>query len=305
MAVYGGQAHKGDRLAPYLLSLPIALLLGTIFMVPFLFLVIFSFWRFVPGSLIPERVFSIENYAKLFLDPYYSDVFFRTLRISVLATVVCAVAGFPVARTLSSMRSKWKGLLLALLLLPLVGGVMVQTMGWVALLLRYGALNGFLRTVGIISQPINFLGGEFAVVIGLVQGFLPFMVLPLITILTRLDPSMEEAASMLGANRLRTFFEVVLPLSSGGLTVGCLLVFTASLASFVTPSVLGQGKIQVFGTLAYQQAILVLNWPFASALAVLWITLFLGFGSLVKAASALRARTRLSKRLTLDQHIGG
>jgi ABC-type spermidine/putrescine transport system permease subunit I len=161
--------------------------------------------------------------------------------------------------------------MLTLIALPMIGGAMIQTMGWMAMMMRYGMLNGILMGLGLAKEPVAFLGSELGIVIGLVQSFIPLMVLPLVTSLGAIDVTLEDAAKSLGANSFRTFFEVVLPLSLPGAAAGTLLTLMMNLTMFVTPSILGQNKIMVFGTIAYQQAISVGNWPFASAFAIFFI----------------------------------
>jgi ABC-type spermidine/putrescine transport system permease subunit I len=129
-------------------------------------------------------------------------------------------------------------------------------------------VNGGLKALGLITSSIRFLGTELGILIGLVQAFLPLMVLPLATVLAKLPKDLESAAMSLGAPRLAVWRRVILPLAVPGILAGSVLVFCAALTSFVTPQVLGQGKISTFATIAYQQAALVLDWPFASALAV-------------------------------------
>jgi ABC-type spermidine/putrescine transport system permease subunit I len=136
----------------------------------------------------------------------------------------------------------------------------------------------------VIATPIHLLGTETGVTIGLIQAFLPLMVFPLITVLGRVPAELEAAAATLGAPRWRVIWRIVAPLALPGISAGCILVFAACLTSFVTPQILGQGHVQMFGTLVYQQAALVLNWPFASALAVLML-LCLGAVALLAGAA--------------------
>ncbi len=157
---------------------------------------------------------------------------------------------------------------------------MIQTMGWMTMMMRYGMINGILTAIGLTDKPIQFLGSELGITIELVQSFIPLMVLPLVTSLGAIDVSLEDAAKSLGANPMRTFLQVVFPLSLPGAVAGTLLVLMANLTMFVTPSILGQNKYQVFGTLAYQQAVAVGNWPFASAFALFFI-LMIGVFALI------------------------
>ena len=277
---------------------PATLLMSLVFLVPFFLLFITSFWRFIPGSFIPKQIFTLENYARVVTDPYFLSVYKETLLISLGATAITVILSYPLARLISQQKAGLKGLLFILVTLPMIGGSMIQTLGWETILLRYGALNGILKMLEIIHQPITFLGNEEGIIIGLVQSFLPLMVIPLASSLGSIDKSMEEAAKSLGANAIRVFFEVIFPLSLPGAIAGAILVLMANLTSFVTPSMLGQGKIQVFGTMAYQQAILVMNWPFSSAFAIFFILLAAVVAMLVYSLS----RWINKRRVEVDVH---
>jgi putative spermidine/putrescine transport system permease protein len=250
---------------------PATLLMVLVFLVPFILLLVTSFWRFVPGTYIPQITFTLENYVRVVTDPYFISVYKETIYISFTATAITFLLGYPLARLISQQKTGLKGLLFVLVTLPMIGGAMIQTLGWETLLIRYGAINDLLQLFGIIHHPITFLGNEGGIIIGLVQSFLPLMVIPLASSLAAIDKSMEDAAASLGANAVRVFFEVIFPLSLPGAIAGTILVLMANLTSFVTPSMLGQGGIQVFGTMAYQQAIMVMNWPFSSAFAMFFI----------------------------------
>ena len=243
------------------------LLIVVAFLLPFLLLILAGFWSQPPGSWIVDPTFTLKNYARIATDPYYIAAFFRTIWLSLLTVAVCLVLGFPVARWIACGKPG-RSLLAITMLLPLVAGALLQTLGLVNLLSLLGVVNGALKAMGLIDSSIRFLGTQLGILIGLVQAFLPLMVLPLATVLARLPRELEQAAMSLGAPRLSVWRRVVLPLSLPGILAGSVLVFCAALTSFVTPQVLGQGKIPTFATIAYQQAALVLDWPFASALAV-------------------------------------
>lgn len=254
----------------FLLILPASLIIGLVFLAPFALLAVQSFWTYV-SSFVSEPTFTLANYQKLFVDSYYFQVYGRTAKLSLISTAITLVLAYPLARFISRLPTGKKGFMLSLVALPMIGGAMIQTMGWMTMMMRYGMLNGILMGIGLIQKPITFLGSELGVVIGLIQSFIPLMVLPLVASLGAIDESLEDAAKSLGANSMRTFFSVVLPLSLPGAISGTILVFMVNLTMFVTPSLLGQNKITVFGTLAYQQAIAVGNWPFASAFAIFFI----------------------------------
>ncbi len=256
-----------SRTSTILLLAPAMLLIGVAFLLPFLLLVLAGFWSQPPGSWIVDPTFTLKNYARIATDAYYVTAFARTIWLSLFTVAICLLLGFPVARWIASRRPLHSFLAITMLL-PLVAGALLQTLGLVNLLSLLGVVNGALKSLGLIDSSIRFLGTELGILIGLVQAFLPLMVLPLATVLAKLPKELEQAAMSLGAPRLAVWRRVILPLSVPGILAGSVLVFCAALTSFVTPQVLGQGKIPTFATIAYQQAALVLDWPFASALAV-------------------------------------
>jgi putative spermidine/putrescine transport system permease protein len=243
------------------------ILVGGVFLLPFALLVVTGFWSQRPGSWLIDPTFTLKNYARIATDPYFITAFLRTIWLSVVTTVICLLLGFPVARWIASGRPG-RSLMAIVMLLPLVAGALLQTLGLVNLLSLLGVVNGALKALGLIDGSIHFLGTQIGILIGLVQAFLPLMVLPLATVLAKMPAELEQSAMSLGAPRFEVWRRIILPLSLPGILAGSVLVFCATLTSFVTPQVLGQGKIPTFATIAYQQAALVLDWPFASALAV-------------------------------------
>ncbi|MBB5751852.1 ABC transporter permease [Prosthecomicrobium pneumaticum] len=264
-----------------LLLTPALLLTGVVFLAPFGLLVATGFWSQPKGSLIVERSFTLDNYVRIAADLYYWRGLGRTLGLSAATTILCLLIGFPVAQWLVRRARRTRALVTALILVPLVCGALLPTLGLVNILGTLGVLNGTLKALGLIDRSIPFLGNDSGILIGLVQSFLPLMILPLATVLDRLPVSLEEAAMSLGATRPKVWRRVILPLAAPGMLAGALLVFCAALTSFVTPQILGQGKVATFATIAYQQAALVLDWPFASALAVVMLALIGAAGLLV------------------------
>jgi putative spermidine/putrescine transport system permease protein len=251
-----------------LLLLPALLLVGMVFLAPFLWLGVMSLRRQTSGSLLMADGFYWGNYARLINDQFFARATLRTFLYSVVATALSLLAGLPVARLIASGAGKVKGLLLALMLAPLVSGALLPALGMMQLLGPLGVVHGGLRMLGLGSVRIAILGTPTGVVLGLVQAFLPLMVLPLVAVLSRLPRDVEAAAASLGAPPWAVWRHVLLPLAAPGIRSGCALVFCGCFTAFVTPQVLGQGRIATFGTVAYQQAALVLDWPLASALAI-------------------------------------
>lgn len=282
-----------NRQVARLLLAPATLLMAVVFLAPFALLVLMGFWSQPPGSLNLDTTPTLENYARIFSDDFFLRGLWTTVWLSVLSTALSALIGLPVAYFVVKRAGRLRGLIMALLLMPLVSGALLPTLGLVNLLSTLGVVNGALKMLGLISSSLELLGNTTGIVIGLLQSFLPLMVLPLITVLDKLPRDYEDAAMSLGASRWRVWTKVLLPLCAPGLVAGSLLVFCAALTSFVTPQILGQGKVATFATMAYQQASLVLDWPLASALAVVMLAMLAGIGLLAWGAQrALSRRER-------------
>lgn len=276
-----------------LLLAPATLLMVVVFLAPFALLVLMGFWSQPPGSLNLDPTPTLENYARIFSDDFFLRGLWTTVWLSVLSTALSALLGLPVAYFVVKRAGRARGLIMALLLMPLVSGALLPTLGLVNLLSTLGVVNGALKMLGLIPSSLELLGNTTGIVIGLLQSFLPLMVLPLVTVLDKLPDDYEDAAMSLGAPRWRVWSRVLLPLCAPGLVAGSLLVFCAALTSFVTPQILGQGKVATFATMAYQQASLVLDWPLASALAVVMLLMLAAIGLVAWAVQrALSRRER-------------
>lgn len=282
-----------NRQVARLLLAPATLLMVVVFLAPFALLVLMGLWSQPPGSLNLDTTPTLENYARIFSDDFFLRGLWTTIWLSVLSTALSALVGLPVAYFVVKRAGRARGLIMALLLMPLVSGALLPTLGLVNLLSTLGVVNGVLKMLGLISGSLELLGNTTGIVIGLLQSFLPLMVLPLVTVFDKLPRDYEDAAMSLGAPRWRVWTRVLLPLTAPGLVAGSLLVFCAALTSFVTPQILGQGKVATFATMAYQQASLVLDWPLASALAVVMLVMLAAIGLVAWAAQrALSRRER-------------
>ncbi|MET3927095.1 ABC transporter permease [Devosia sp. 2618] len=258
-----------------MLVAPAACLMFGVFVLPFAYLLVLSFWSQTPGSLRMDTNLTLANYTRIVGDSYYLGGLWTTLWLSAVVTLICLILALPLARWIVLHAGRAKGLLIGLSILPLVCGALLPTLGLVNLLSPLGFINGGLKAMGLIQTSLPLLGNITGVTIGLVQAFLPLMLLPLITTIERIPADYEKAAMSLGARRTVVWRRVLLPLMMPGIVAGSLLVFCASLTAFVTPQILGQGKVVTFASLAYQQAALVLDWPFASALAMVMLLFLL------------------------------
>jgi len=217
---------------------------------------------------------NFENYLRL-ADPLYWNIYVRSILLAGATTVVCLIVGFPLAYVVARSSSRVQTLLLMLVMIPFWTNFLVRTYAWMFLLRTEGLLNRILMHLGILDQPLELLYTNGAVFIGLVYGYLPFMILPLYVAIERVSPSLEEAAFDLYARSWSVFSQVVIPLSRPGIVVGCLLVFIPSVGAFITPHLLGGGQSMMLGTLIQHEFLVVRDWPFGSAISFLLMFLVL------------------------------
>lgn len=238
---------------------------------------------------------TLESYLRFFGDPFYRKVLWYTLKLSFGVTFLALLIGYPLAYFLARTQSRRKGLYLFLLLVPLMVGIMVRTYGWIVLLGRNGFVNNLLVALSIIHQPVQILFTGTAVLIGIVEVLLPYMVLPIVSSIQKIPFSLEEAASSLGANRWSVLYRVVIPQSLPGIISGSILVFTLTAGAIVTPALLGGPQIHTMGTVIYQLMVSTLNWPFGSASA--FILLFTEFIIVLLFINILMPIARRGKRV--------
>jgi len=242
------------------------------FLIPLLVMFVYSFMpRGIYGGVEPG--FTLEHYARFF-DPLYLEVLQRTFLWSIACTVICLVLGYPVAY-LIVRGGRWRNILLFLVVLPFWTSFLVRTFAMIFLMRDTGLINNWLLKLGLIGEPLSILYTPFAVMVGLVYGFLPFMILPIYASLEKLDPSLLEAAEVLGARPRARFRKVTLPLSMPGVVAGCLLVFIPALGSFLTSDLLGGAKQMMIGNLVQNQFSSARNWPFGSAASFIVMALVL------------------------------
>jgi spermidine/putrescine transport system permease protein len=267
-----GFFHPRPQARAWALLAPGTLWLLVFFLVPILIMLVYSLMpRGVYGGVRPG--FTVEHYARFFR-PLYLVILKRTLLWSVAATLVCLVMGYPLAY-LIARSGKWKNFLMFLVVLPFWTSFLVRTFAMIFLMRDTGLINSLLLRLGVIHQPIPMLYTPFAVMTGLVYGFLPFMVLPIYASLEKLDLSLLEAAEALGARPAARFWKVTFPLSVPGVVAGCLLVFIPSLGSFLTSDLLGGAKQVMIGNLIQNQFSAARNWPFGSAASFIVMALVL------------------------------
>lgn len=213
-----------------------------------------------------SRPWTAENYTRLF-DPLYLTILLRSFSIAGVSTVFCLLLGFPLALFISRSGAR-KNLYLSLVMLPFWTSFLVRTYAWMFLLRDTGLINTVLEKVGAIRDPLPLLYNDGAVILGLVYGFLPFMVLPLYASLERLDRNLLEAATDLGSRPLATLTRVIIPLCAPGIRAGVILVFIPGLGAYLTPDLLGGGKSVMVGNLVQNQFTTSRDWPFGSAISL-------------------------------------
>ncbi|MDR4487592.1 MAG: ABC transporter permease [Nitrospirales bacterium] len=204
-----------------------------------------------------------ENYVRL-LDSLVLGIFLKSFGYALGTTLVCGLLGFPLAYCIARSSKSWQQWLLILVMIPFWTNFLVRTYAWVLIFRADGVVNGFLKILG--QDPISLLFTDFSVCVGLVYGYLPFMVLPLVSALERIPIQVEEAARDLFATRLEALWHVVVPLSRPGWVAGSVLVFIPSLGAFITPYLLGGGQSLMIGTLIQQEFLVARDWPFGAAL---------------------------------------
>ncbi len=217
---------------------------------------------------------TLESYLRVF-DPLYLAILWRSIWISAVSTAFCLVLGFPLALFIARA-GKRRILLLNLVMLPFWTSFLIRTYAWMFLLRDTGLINTVLQALHLTSAPLPLLFNNGAVILGLVYGYLPFMVLPLYATLEKLDPALVDAAQDLGASPWVTLWTVIVPLAKTGMMAGSLLVFIPCLGAYLTPDLLGGGKTVMIGNLVQNQFTMARDWPFGSALSILLLMLVLG-----------------------------
>jgi putative spermidine/putrescine transport system permease protein len=256
------------RLLPsgLLFGLPPTVYLLAVFFVPLVFLLVLSVYRFDAGLISPDV--TLANYQRFFSDDFYLRGFRRTVGLSLLVASVVTVLSYPVAYFLTRTTSRFKGVLIALVLAPELSGVVLRTYGWIVILEDRGLVNTLLMNLGLIDAPVRLSQSFTGVAIGLTHVLMPFAILAIFSTLQTIDPVLEHAAQNLGANRRETFMRVLFPLSLPGVVGAFFLTFTLAASAYATPAILGGAGFHVLATMIYQQLLFFLNWPLASVMSV-------------------------------------
>ncbi|WP_028829489.1 ABC transporter permease [Proteocatella sphenisci] len=252
--------------------------------VPLLIIIFYSFaQRDSFGDIVYS--FTLNNY-KDFFEPIYLNVFWKSLKLSLLSTVICLILGYPMAFIMSRARGLKQNMMVMLFILPLWTNFLLRTYAWMGLLRDQGIINELLIKIGIINEPITMLYTNAAVVLGMVYNFLPFMVLPIFSVLSKMDKSLIEAARDLGANEFFVFLKIIFPLSFPGVATGIVMVFMPAVSTFVISDLLGGGQTILLGNLIQNQFMAARNWQFGSSVSVIMmIFLIISMGYFAKHSS--------------------
>lgn len=238
--------------------------------------------------------YPLSAYVEFFQDEYYRKILFRTLKIAVITTGICMAGGIPTAYFISRCDKKWRGLLLAASIFPMMTNSVIRSFAWINILGSNGIINRILLALNVADKPMKLLYTDFAIIIGSVYLFLPLMIVTVTGVMENIDDDMMEAAQSLGAGRFEAFMKVIFPMSLPGIIVGGILVFTGTLTAYTTPQLLGGNSNMVLATLIYQRAMSVGDWNGASAVALIMIVITL---IVIRGFNALAAR--LDKRVQL------
>lgn len=261
-----------------LFLLPSATVIVALFFAPLLIVLFYSFLTrgAYGGVALP---FSSENYQRVF-DPLYLAIAWRSFWVAAVSAVACLALGFPLALYIARY-SRHKTLLLNLVMLPFWTSFLIRTYAWMFLLRDTGLINTLLQSLRLIKDPLPLLFNTPAVILGLVYGYLPFMVLPLYATIEKLDPAWLDAAADLGANPLVAAWKVIVPLSRPGIVAGVLLVFIQCLGAYLTPDLMGGGKTLMIGNLVQNQFTASRDWPFGAAVSLLLLLIVLVLTSII------------------------
>jgi len=249
-------------LAPFIIILKISFADPLVALPPFTNLLDWS----APG--LQKIQGTIDNYLFLFEDNFYATIYLSAIKMAAIGTFLCLLLGYPMAYYIARQRPGRRNLLLLAVILPFWISFLLRVYAWIGLLNNRGVINNALMTLGVIDQPLPLIYNDFAVYIGIVYSYLPFMILPLYANLERLDLDLHDAAADLGARRWQVFADVTLPMSTPGIVAGCLLVFIPASGEFIIPALLGGSDTLMIGRILWDEFFINRDWPVASAVSV-------------------------------------
>ncbi len=248
---------------------PVATWLLLFLVVPMVLVLLYSFWTYRPGGVM-ERILTLENYARFFSQPVYARILWHSVSVGLQTTVLALILSYPTAYVLAR-RPSGSHLLIFLILVPFWTSYLIRIFSWMLILMERGVLNSVLLSLGITREPIRLLFTPLAVVIGMTYSALPFMILPIYSVLRGINPDLVQAAKTLGANDLQAFIEVTLPLSMPGVMAGSIIVFIQGAGNFLAPAILGGTGADLMANVIANRFLEAFNWPFGSALSMIFL----------------------------------
>ena len=255
-----------NRLFKFLFTAPVVIYSILLIFLPIAYIFVISFFKSDSyGGMI--QVFTLQNYIKLF-DMVYIKIFIQSMWIAVIVTFICSLIAYPFSLAVSHKSKITQKVLMTLVMVPFLTNSLIRMYGWIVLLRKSGVINKFLLDLNLIDGPLQLMYNNFGIIVGMVYTLVPFMILPIYNSVSTIDKSLLEAASDLGASKIKTFFNIILPQTKSALFNGSLMVFTPALGYFFIVDVLGGGKIMILGNLIRNQFLTARNWPFGAAISV-------------------------------------
>ncbi len=264
---------RANTLPALIMVGPVTLIMILLIAVPLLYVAVMSFCS-IDEFYNVTFDFTLDNYVRL-ANADYLKIYGQSIAIALITTIICILIGYPFSYIIARTKSKKKKILYMLVIIPFWTNSLIRIYGWRNFLGSSGWLNGLLMKIGLVSQPVDFLYKQGTTILGMVYCLIPFMILPLYTAIEKLDASLLEASSDLGARPVSTFFEVILPLTSSGIFSGSLMVFIPCLGYFFVSDILGGGNSDVIGNLIERQFQSGNNWPLGAALSIILIVVTL------------------------------
>ncbi len=256
---------KKDKLK-YILLFPIIAYTILLIVLPLIYILVLSFLTSDSyGGTINQ--ITLTNYLDIF-SVVYIKVFLKSFLIALISTFICVIISYPFTLFISQKKGYIKNVLITLVMIPFLTNSLIRTYGWIILLRKSGIINTSLMNINLIENPLNLMYNDLGIIIGMVYTLLPFMILPLYSSVSKVSNTVTEAAADLGANKIKTFFHIIVPLTKSGLFNGILMVFIPCLGYFFISDLLGGGKLMLLGNLIKNQFLSARNWPFGAAIAI-------------------------------------
>lgn len=261
--------NRKRNIEKILFLVPVIIYSILLILLPLIYVFLISFFKSDSyGGMI--YTFTLSNYVEIF-NVTYIRIFLKSVLIALTTTIICLVISYPFAISLMDKKESTRNLLIKLVMVPFLMNSLIRTYGWITLLRKNGIINSGLLSMGLIHDPLNLMYNYFGIIVGMVYTLLPFMILPVYSAVSKVDPNLIEASYDLGASKWKTFTKVYLPLTLSGAFNGSLMVFIPAIGYFFITDILGGGKIMIIGNLIKNQFLTARNWPFGAAISIFLI----------------------------------